>query len=167
MCFCFLEGGPKPLRSGGGGSTNRELNLAPPEAQPDGRTAAAATACFAMLESMIFVSDSTSQHWDVDFDGTTVDLSTDGRIQARGIPCGPGEALGPVRRAIPGRRVASEGYALFCIDFRYNVSIFVTCVSNRFRHHPPRCWPMHVDGGGFVIKIYVIIVYSIYILGIF
>ena len=30
MCFCFLEGGPKPLRSGGGGSTYRELNLAPP-----------------------------------------------------------------------------------------------------------------------------------------
>ena len=106
-------------------------------AKPDGHTGAAATACNDHVGGMIFVSKSTSRHWDVDFDGTTVDLSTDGRIQARGIPCGPGEALGPVRRAIPGRRVASEGYALFCIDFRYNVSIFVTCVSNRDRAPSP------------------------------
>ena len=95
------------------------------------KAAAAATACFGLLEAINFVSNRTSRPWDVHFDRTTVDLSTDGRIQAREIPCGPGEALGPVRRAIPGRRVASEGYALFCIDFRYNVSIFVTCVSNR------------------------------------
>ena len=55
--------GACPRRPLGGPSSSRA------EAQPDGRTAAAATACFAMLESMIFVSDSTSQHWDVDFDG--------------------------------------------------------------------------------------------------
>ena len=74
------------------------------------QAAAAATACFAMLETLIFVSNSTSRHWDVHFDRTTEDLSTNGRIQARGIPCGLGEAMGPVPpvgRANPGRRTAS------------------------------------------------------------
>ena len=117
--------GACPRRPLGGPSSSRA------GAKPDSRTAAAATACFAMLESMIFVSNRTSRHWDVLFDRTTVDMSTDGRNLARGVPWGAREAMGPVRRAIPGRRVASEGYALFCIDFRYNVSIFVTCVSNR------------------------------------
>ena len=122
--------GASPRRPLGGPSSSRA------EAQPDGHAAATATACNDLVGGMNFVSDSTSRYWDVHFDRTTVDLSTDGRIQARGIPCGPGEALGPVRRAIPGRRVASEGYALFCIDFRYNVSIFVTCVSNRLSRGP-------------------------------
>ena len=100
-------------------------------AKPDGHTGAAATACNDHVGGMIFVSKSTSRHWDVDFDGTTVDLSTDGRIQARGIPCGPGEALGPVRRAIPGRRVASARCALFCNEIYDIVTKFFTCVSNR------------------------------------
>ena len=30
MCFCFLEGGARPLRSGGGGPSFREINLASP-----------------------------------------------------------------------------------------------------------------------------------------
>ena len=29
-CFCFLYGGPRGVKVGGGGGTNRELNLAPP-----------------------------------------------------------------------------------------------------------------------------------------
>ena len=85
------------------------------------QAAAAATACFGLLETIIFVSDSTSRHWDVHFDRTTVDLSTDGRNLARGIPWGAGEAAGPVRRAIPGQRVASEGYALFCSEFHCEI----------------------------------------------
>ena len=55
------------------------------------QAAAAATACFGHVGPINFVSNSTSRHWDVHFDRTTVDLSTDGRIQARGIPCGPGK----------------------------------------------------------------------------
>ena len=120
--------GAAPRRPLGGPSSSRA------GAKPDSRTAAAATACFGHVGPINFVSNSTSRHWDVLFDRTTVDLSTDGRNLARGIPLGAGEALGPVRRAIPGQRVASEGYALFCIDFRYNVSIFVTFVSNHNPH---------------------------------
>ena len=89
-------------------------------AQPDSRTAAAATAWFGHVGGMIFVSNRTSRHWDVLFDRTTVDMSIDGRNLARGVPWGAREAMGPVRRAIPGRRVASEGYALFCNEFHYN-----------------------------------------------
>ena len=96
------------------------------EALPDSHAAAAATAWNGHVGAIIFVSNSTSRHWDVHFDGTIDDLSTDGRIQARGIPCGPGEALGPVRRAIPGRRIASADYALFCTDFLYIVPTFHT-----------------------------------------
>ena len=114
-----------PRRPLGGPSSSRA------GAKPDSRTAAAATACFAMLESMIFVSNRTSRHWDVLFDRTTVDMSTDGRNLARGVPWGAREAMGPVRRAIPGQRVASEGYALFCSEFHYIVAKVTTCVSNR------------------------------------
>ena len=75
-------------------------------AKPDSHTGAAATACFGLLEAIKFVSDSTSRHWDVLFDRTTVDMSTDGRNLARGIPWGAGEAMGAVGRAIPGRSAA-------------------------------------------------------------
>ena len=95
------------------------------------QAAAAATACFGHVGAMNFVSNRTSRHWDVLFDRTTVDMSTDGRNLARGIPWGAGEALGPVRRAIPGQRVASEGYALFCSEFHYIVAKVTTRVSNR------------------------------------
>ena len=30
MCFCFLYRGPRGVQAGGGGPTNREINLAPP-----------------------------------------------------------------------------------------------------------------------------------------
>ena len=90
-------------------------------AKPDSRTAAAATACFGHVGGMIFVSNRTSRHWDVLFDRTTVDMSTDGRNLARGVPWGAREAMGPVRRAIPGRRVASARCALFCNEFHYIV----------------------------------------------
>jgi hypothetical protein len=79
------------------------------------QAAAAATACFGLLEAIKFVSDSTSRHWDVLFDRTTVDMSTDGRNLARGIPWGAGEALGPVRRAIPGDFCASGESLFFCV----------------------------------------------------
>ena len=46
---------------------------------------------------------------------------------------GPGDGVGAVARVRPGRSAASEGGRLFCIDFRYSVSIFVTCVSNRLQ----------------------------------
>ena len=81
---------------------------------------------------MIFVSNRTSRHWDVLFDRTTVDMSTDGRNLARGVPWGAREAMGPVRRAIPGQRVASVRYMLFCSEFHYIVVKVTTCVSNRF-----------------------------------
>ena len=118
--------GACPRRPLGGPSSSRA------GAKPDSRTAAAATACFAMLESMIFVSNRTSRHWDVLFDRTTVDMSTDGRNLARGVPWGAREAMGPVRRAIPGQRVASEGYALFCSEFHHVVVKVTTRVSNRY-----------------------------------
>ena len=71
--------------------------------RPDSRTAAAATALNGHVGGMIFVSNRTSRQWDVHFDVTTDDLSTDGRIQARGIPLlavppgrgSCGTALGP------------------------------------------------------------------------
>ena len=107
--------GAAPRRPLGGPSSSHA------GAQPDSRTAAAATACFGHVGGMIFVSNRTSRHWDVLFDRTTVDMSTDGRNLARGIPWGAQEATGPVRRAIPGQRVASEGYALFCTNFWYTV----------------------------------------------
>jgi hypothetical protein len=106
-----------PRRPLGGPSSSRA------GAQPDSRTAAAATACFGHVGHMIFVSNRTSRHWDVLFDRTTVDMSTDGRNLARGIPWGAREAMGPVRRAIPGQRAASARCALFCNEiydkFRY------------------------------------------------
>ena len=114
-----------PRRPLGGPSSSRA------GAKPDSRTAAAATACFAMLESMIFVSNRTSRHWDVLFDRTTVDMSIDGRNLARGVPWGAREAVGPVWRAIPGQRVASARYMLFCSEFHYIVVKVTTCVSNR------------------------------------
>ena len=80
---------------------------------------------------MIFVSNRTSRHWDVLFDRTTVDMSIDGRNLARGVPWGAREAMGPVRRAIPGRRVASARCALFCNEIYDIVTKFFTCVSNR------------------------------------
>ena len=109
-----------PRRPLGGPSSSRA------SAKPDSRTAAAATACFGHVWPMIFVSNRTSRHWDVLFDRTTVDMSTDGRNLARGIPWGAGEALGPVRRAIPGRRTASARCAPFCNRFCYIVIDFVT-----------------------------------------
>ena len=90
------------------------------------QAAAAATACFAHVGAIIFVSNRTSRHLDVLFDRTTVDMSTDGRNLARGIPWGAREAMGPVRRAIPGQRVASARYMLFCSEIHYIVVKFTT-----------------------------------------
>ena len=123
-----------PRRPLGGPSSSRA------GAKPDSRTAAAATACFAMLESMIFVSNRTSRHWDVLFDRTTVEMSTDGRNLARGVPWGARKAMGPVRRAIPGRRIASARCALFCNEIYDIVTKFFTCVSNRWSTRWPSLW---------------------------
>ena len=112
--------GAAPRRPLGGPSSSHA------GAQPDSRTAAAATACFGHVGGMIFVSNKTSRHWDVLFDRTTVDMSTDGRKLARGIPWGAQEATGPVRQAIPGRGIASAQSLLFCTDFRYIVPTFGT-----------------------------------------
>ena len=109
--------GAAPRRPLGGPSSSHA------GAQPDSRTAAAATACFGHVGHMIFVSNRTSRHLDVLFDRTTVDMSTDGRNLARGIPWGAQEATGPVRRAIPGQRVASARCALLCCNFYNNVAV--------------------------------------------
>jgi hypothetical protein len=117
--------GACPRRPLGGPSSSRAGT------KPDSRTAAAATALNDPVGGIIFVSNRTSRLLDVLFDRTTVDMSTDGRNLARGVPWGAREAMGPVRRAIPGQRVASEGYALFCSEFHYIVAKVTTRVSNR------------------------------------
>ena len=90
--------GAAPRRPLGGPSSSHA------GAQPDSRTAAAATAWFGHVGGMIFVSNRTSRHWDVLFDRTTVDMSTDGRNLARGGSLGVPRKL---RDRSGGRSLAS------------------------------------------------------------
>ena len=63
------------------------------------------------------VSSHTSRHWGLLFDGTTVDISIERSNLAKGIPCGPRGAMGPVRRARRGSRASLEGRPPTCNEF--------------------------------------------------
>jgi hypothetical protein len=63
------------------------------------------------------VSSHTSRHWGLLFDGTTVDISIERSNLAKGIPCGPRGAMGPVRRARRGSRASLEVRPPTCNEF--------------------------------------------------